>query len=235
MHPIEPKRREIEVVFIGRFNPAIIQPGWFAKYGIVGEEDAKSAKINLVHPELTVINFALFDLHVETGKFSVKTRDIHPEIIRDFLLKTFGQFLIHTPIRLMGINLAVELECPSAEVRDAFGKRLAPREAWGGWAKMIEGEKDPTSTQHGGLVSISMRQSKRPDEHLGYIQVKLEPNLATAKNIFIHINDHHELGGDSDDTSRAMEILEKGWEESLKYSQFIMDETAQEILRTPIL
>ena len=159
MAGIEPKRRDVEVVLIGRFNPAIVQPGWLAKYGIVGEEDAKAAQLTLVHPDLTSIRFGLFELQVETGRFAIKTRDIHPEIIKDFVLKTFGQFLMHTPIQLVGINYIAEIECPSVEVRDAFGKRLAPKEAWGAWGKMIRRRRGP-QFEEAWWASINLYETK---------------------------------------------------------------------------
>ena len=76
-----------------------------------------------------------------------------------------------------------------------------------------------------------MKQNKRPDERAGFIVVRLEGNPNTPKNILMHINDHYVLEGDAQDTSKAIEVLEQCWSASLEYSEFIISETTQQILR----
>ena len=230
MARIEPKQREIALVLIGRFNPAIVQPGWLAKYGIVGENEAKAAKVQLVNPDLTVLRFDLFEVVVQSENFTIKTHDIHPEIIRDFVLKTFGEFLFHTPIRMMGINYQVVLECPSVEARDRFGRRLAPREPWGKWGEMLEGDSNLESTEHGGLVSITMKQSKRPDGLKGYVNTRLDGVPGSKSSVTVMVNDHFDVTDGGQDASAAISILEKRWEDSLKFSEFIISEVSQQIL-----
>ena len=49
---IEPEVGGCGVVLVGHFNPLIFSPSWFAKNGIVGEEEASAADVSVIHPEI---------------------------------------------------------------------------------------------------------------------------------------------------------------------------------------
>ncbi len=225
MFIIEPISQQIQVVLLGNFNPAIIQPGWLAKHGVIGETEALNAKVDIIHPEVTVLHLAHVDLMLENDKCVVTSKGIHFDVVRDFLLKTFGEFLFHTPITALGINFIVHFDCGSFEKREEFARKIAPYEGWGDWGKSIEGtpEEEPG---HGGLTSISMRQNTRPDDREGFIIVRVEPSARLqTSGLFMFINDHYQFsaatGGDS--AAGATEVLEIAWEASLDYSEKIVN------------
>jgi hypothetical protein len=43
MLTIDPEFQQVQVVMVGSFNPAIMQPGWLAKHKIIGEGEALTA------------------------------------------------------------------------------------------------------------------------------------------------------------------------------------------------
>jgi hypothetical protein len=221
MFLIEPIFQQVQVVLIGKFNPAIIQPGWLAKHGIVGETEALNAQVGLIHPDVASISLAHLEIVVEPEKCTISGKGIHFDVVRDFILKAFGEFLFHTPIVAVGINFAVHFDCGSFEAREAFARRLAPREPWGAWGTQMEGPKEGDG--HGGLISIAMRQETRPDDRKGFLIVRLEPSsrLKTT-GIFMFVNDHYAVDG-STDSSQAMEVVELGWEPSIQYSKYIIN------------
>ena len=139
------------------------------------------------------------------------------------MLKTFGEFLYHTPINGLGINFVVHFDCGSFEAREEFAIRLAPRKPWGAWGDAIEGP--PDGLEHGGLASISMRQNNRPDERKGSLIVRLEPSIRLPRTgIFMLVNDHYSFEDSKEnDSSQAVEIMELNWDKSLKYSEFIIN------------
>jgi hypothetical protein len=50
---IEPEISAAAIVMIGHFNPQIFQPFWLAHHDIISEEEAESANIGFVNPEIT--------------------------------------------------------------------------------------------------------------------------------------------------------------------------------------
>ena len=56
----------------------------------------------------------------------------------DFLERTFGEFLPHTPIFRMGINRQVHFTVGSEDARNEIGLKLAPHEPWGEWADALD-------------------------------------------------------------------------------------------------
>jgi hypothetical protein len=223
MLQIEPEFQQVQVVMNGSFNPAIVQPGWLAKHEIIGESEALNARVDVIHPEVTVLHLAHVELMFQPAQCMITGKGIHFDVVRDFVLKTFGEFLYHTPITALGINFIVHFDCGSHEAREAFAKRLAPRDPWGPWGAEIEGP--PDGVEHGGLISISMQQKLRPDDRPGFIGVRLEPSTRLKRSgIFMLVNDHYSFEkAEKKDSSQAMEVIELGWERSLQYSEHIVN------------
>jgi hypothetical protein len=153
----------------------------------------------------------------------ITSKGIHFDVVRDFVLKTFGEFLYHTPIKALGINFIVHFDCGSFEAREEFAKKLAPREPWGPWGKEIEGK--PDGVGHGGLISIMMRQNTRPDGRAGCVVVRLEPSGRLQNTgIFMMVNDHYSFEeAEEKDSSSAMQVIELSWDRSRQYSEFIIN------------
>ena len=177
---------------------------------------------------MTAFSLDWLKLRVLANRFTVET-DTAPLIrMRDFLVRTFGEFLNHTPITQMGINRSVHFSVGTVGVRDKIGRILAPREPWGDWRKDMEGEPGEPETV-GGLTSLSMTQKDRKDGHAGAITAKVEPstqpNLA-LNGIFMEVNDHYILGGPQTivSTDAAISLLKSEWDQSIQRSEQIIDQ-----------
>ena len=67
---IEPEISAVSIVMIGYFNPQIFQPFWLANHDIITEDEAETARVDFVHPDIT--RFALegeFTIQVERDDF----------------------------------------------------------------------------------------------------------------------------------------------------------------------
>jgi hypothetical protein len=226
---IKPQVDHSVIVLVGRFNPAIFQPAWFALHKMLGEKEAETAKIQAILGEVSQFRVDQFEVLVLPERFSITSLDAHPEHIRDLVISCFGQSLPHTPVRAMGINRVVHFDTGAFEVRDRIGSRLAPKDAWGSWGREIEAARGEPPEARGGLISIVMRQSLRPDGHKGYLQAKVEPSARVANNtgIFVDVNDHFEFSTPElgvPDASSAVAVLEGNWEASLQRSAMIIDQ-----------
>ena len=85
--------------------------------------------------------------------------------LMDFVIKTFGQFLSHSPINRLGINRQVHFGVRDEQNRNRIGRTLAPTSAWGEWGVQIEGAPQ---NRRGGFTTLTMQEFK-PDGK-GYTQ-----------------------------------------------------------------
>jgi hypothetical protein len=220
----KPTNSNTTIVLIGHFNPLIFMPSWFAKNGIIGEEEGAKADIEIAHKEVVKFSLDWLTLVVEQSRFIAEIEQ-PPEVrLYDFVLKTFGEYLTHTPIRAMGINKKIEFNLDSVDQRDQLGFALAPPDAWGGWAEKI---KKKGERARGGMVSLSMRQSLTDDGRPnGYIQTKVDPSPSSDRGVVVLVNDHYELGVNQapEGCREIIELLHKNFESSIKRSEWIVDQ-----------
>jgi hypothetical protein len=171
---IEPEISGASIVLRGNFNPTIFQPAWFAKHDLITEEAASGAKIDVIHPEVTM--FAVepdFIFGCERDRLAVTRGNAPLILISDLLSRIFGDLLPHTPVGQLGINRYVHFSVGSFEERDRIARMLAPREPWGTWGQELQSEDQ---TRAGGLLSMTMIQQNVRDREAGRVQVKVEPS-----------------------------------------------------------
>lgn len=172
-----------------------------------------SAKLEILHREIVSFSTEWFRLEVLPERVLLSTtQGQYYEPMRDLALGTF-RILRHTPITKMGINRDFHFRMPSEEAWHAIGHRLAPKDAW----------KDVLLEP--GMASLSM-QGRRPDQHQGAINVKVEPSNRVKPGVFISVNDHYEPTDVKDVKSvqgadSILDILESSWRTSIQRSQEI--------------
>jgi hypothetical protein len=151
------------VVFVGNFNPAIFQPSWFARMGLISDEEANAASLYMIHPQLSAFETESFTLQATSNmaEFIAEGKPFR-DIVRDVAEGTFG-VLSHTPIFQMGINHWEDFEVLSAESWHKVGNELAPKGFWNRHVK------------HPGMQSLVIRAG-REDDYEGHIDVTVEPS-----------------------------------------------------------
>jgi hypothetical protein len=206
----DPEHQGINLVLVGQFNPSIFQPVWFASEDLIRAGEADTAKIEIIHPDLAIININMegFRIEVTPVRFSISTSQVpYFEVIRDLALGTF-RILKHTPISMLGINFLAHYKLDSEEKWHEVGHTLAPKLPWG------------DALDSPGLRSLTMEESRRRDGQAGHLRVKVEPSTKVNPGIYLDINDHFQKPNDSKTTGseEIMTILEKSWEASLERS-----------------
>ncbi len=223
---IEPEISGASIVLVGKLNPHIFTPDWLLRHQLIGESDAASAEVKVIHPEISVIEFEWMSVRVERERFVVDTSNSPFVRIYDFTVSIFRQLLSHTPIQMLGINRLVHFDAGSFDQRNLLGRKLAPVEPWGEWAKELDGI---SPEEYGGLNSMTMRQNKVPDRKKGSINAKIEPStriLNGVSGVFMQINDHYELDTSSDPNGcdEIITVLEKQFDLSIKRSEWIINQ-----------
>ncbi len=207
------KKPEIEgmnIVFRGDFNPKIFQPAWFAAQGLIRNEEADEATVEIIHPTIVVFTLDWLQIQIEPNRFYAGTNQSpYFEILKDLILGTF-RILNHTPIKMIGINYNSHFPMDSEDAWHDVGHRVAPKDMWN---KIL---KKP------GLRSLTM-QGERPDDHKGRIAVRIEPSNRARHGVFININDHYELKDPESvlGCEAIIDMLESEWKSSVTRSQRI--------------
>ena len=221
---IEPEISGVVIVMVGRFNPAIFTPAWFALHGLLPEKVAESAKLQVAHNQVTSFSADWLTLQATTERFSAETEQSPYVRLRDLVTRVFKEYLPHTPAMQLGINRWVHFKVKSGSERVRIGRILAPVQPWGQWGERIEQGSEP-----GGLRSLTMTQiAPRERAATDRINVIVEPSTRIAEGrlgIYVSVNDHFEIDATAPRSAeRLMELLDREFDASLKHSEVIIDE-----------
>jgi hypothetical protein len=190
------------IVFIGFFNPRIFLPLWFAHQGLIREEEAQGATIDVVHQEAVVFKAEWFHFEVfqERAMF-LTTQSQYYEPLRDLALGTF-RILQHTPLTMLGINRDLHFST-SEEEKEALGRKIAPREYWNEIGVDAK------------LATMTM-SVKRPGDIKGKTFFKVESSQRAQPGVFVSVNDHYEVADreKAEGAGEILSILEASWKES---------------------
>jgi hypothetical protein len=222
---ISPDTDTVSLVLVGDLNPRIFRPDWFAAQGILEPHALAAADIEIVHSEVTKFSFDWLTIKVDKKRFVAVTEEPPHVRLADLVVRTFGEFLIHTPIYMLGINRAIQFPVKDLSTLDIIGKALAPHDAWGEWGPQISG----TTEKHGGLRSLTMEQANLDDRKKGFVRAKVEPSpryRPVGYGVSIDINDHYELSTPDNAVgcADAVDIIRTNFETSLSRSAWIMDQ-----------
>ncbi|MBR1206941.1 MULTISPECIES: hypothetical protein [unclassified Bradyrhizobium] len=222
---IEPELGGCGIVLVGHFNPLIFSPAWFAKNGIVSDEEANSAEVSVIHPEISAFRIGKMRLQVEQLRLSADTTEAPWITLCDFLVKTFGEFLVHTPINGMGINRSVHFSVGDEETRNRIGRLIAPLGPWREWGREIENQGPGARS---GCTNLTMVQPKVAEDDInGHIQLQVQPSSRLRGNagIFVSVNDHYSVGGLEQliGCEKIISILSERFERSIRGSEDKID------------
>jgi len=222
---IEPEFGAASVVMVGHFNPSIFSPAWFQKVGLASEKEADEAKISMIHPEFAMFKLGTKEIQARLDRFSAQTSEAPWISLADFVASTFGEFLPHTPISILGINRFVHFRVGSEIVRNRIGRILAPTKPWGEWGAEIE---KSTTDLRSGFTVLSMQQQWAEGEFRGRYEARVEPSLLISGNsgIFVHVNHHCELNDPkpSQEADKIIAFLQKSFDDSIRHSEWIIDQ-----------
>jgi len=211
MNAQRPDIQGLSVVFLGDFNPKIFQPAWFAAQGLIRQQEAEEAKVDIIHPEVVSFSLEWLALQVTREQCALTTtQEPYYVVMRDLIVGTFN-LLQHTPLHKLGINIDMHFRMDSEASWHAFGHRLAPKDLW------------QDTLKNPGMRSLTM-EGQRPDAFRGYIRVQVEPSIKIHPGVYFRVNDHYEIetlqpGTGSD---AMLDILQRAWGESLTRSNHII-------------
>lgn len=223
MKNVDPDLESKSLVLVGHFNPQIFQPTWLEKEGLIRRSEAEGVEIEIIHPEIAILNFDGYSLRVTRDRFALSTLQtpFHP-VLRDLVIGAFG-LLRHTPVHLMGINAEAHFKMASVAAWHKFGHRLAPKD--GLWDGLL---KAP------GMQSLTI-QGERDDGYTGYTRVKVEPSPRFLPGLHFSINDHYSAENKDEcvGCEEIVTILGNVWEDCASRAREVFSRLYLEANREP--
>lgn len=221
----DPKNFFASIVLIGKFNPPIFSPAWFAKVGIISDQEVEFAQKLFLHSEVAQFSIDRFNLDVKTNRFAISSPQEPFAQILDDVLNLFTNHLPHIPLAMLGINYEVHFNLASYKQRHALGRALAPIGPWGSFGKRLESDKEKTT---GGMAVLVMQENpadRQPNQ--GQRRVQIEPLDALGNTgVRIQVNDHFQLISPKDEDGAApmIDILRINFDTSIRESKTIVSD-----------
>ena len=217
----EPIRAEIDgatIVLLGEFNPAIFQPAWFSHHGLIGEQEAKAAKISVIHPEVADFKLDWLQLQVTQNRFVASAFDAgHSLPLKDLVMGTFS-LLSHTPAVQMGCNRHMHFKAESEEEWHRLGDMLAPKDVW---SDVLAGRP--------GLRSLTI-EAKRPDGSAKWVRVTVEPSNKLG-GFYFSTNEHYAVEAE-EGLSGLLATLDREWVQAWEYGLHVATHVVARVRRS---
>jgi len=205
--------RTLSIVFLGNFNPTIVQPFWLSSKGLIREHEAESAKVNLIHDELTRYDLGWVVIEISRSRFELKTsQEPYFSPVKDLAVSIFT-ILSETPISSFGINHIFHYAFPREDIYYEFGNRLTPLNNWKPFMK------DPR------LFKLEMFEESRTDGKDGSYRISIQPSdqkLSTKFAASVNINDHYSFKGTPN--KAILHELVRSWDDSFSRSDDITEQ-----------
>ncbi len=201
LQSIDPEREAFSVVVLGNFNPSIFQPLWFSTNGLLPKEEAETAVISIVHPEIASFSIGKVQVQVESSRLGLTTLEApQGPVLRDLAIGTLS-ILEHTPLKALGLNFDAFFSVESSEAWDVLSNRLAPAS---NWEAMLD---NPGMRQ---IIVDGQRQGCDADR----VQFRVQPSR--SREIMCAVNQHYQLDASPDLTVRdchnkALKALRDDW------------------------
>jgi hypothetical protein len=211
--------RSLSLVFIGDFNPVIVQPFWLSSKKLIKEQEAQDTKVELIHNELVKYDLGWATVEITKKRFELRTsKEPYFEPLKDLMISIFS-ILSETPLEAMGINHIMHFALPDEDKYYEFGNKLAPLNIWNGVIN------DPR------VLLFEIYEEKRKDGLPGYVRIRVQPSDQKIQyGVSININDHYMLG--ANENGRKGEIvkcLKNNWNSSYKRADLIIEELEKKI------
>jgi len=210
----------ISVIFVGEFNPVIVQPFWLASKGLIKEEEAESANVEVIHNELVRYSLEWASIQITRNRFEIRsTQQAYFEPLKDLAASVF-EVLRETPLRAVGINHIRHYTISEKQYRD-LGDTLAPFKNWKGALE------DPQ------LLKVEMLQ-KNSDGTSYRIRIQPSDYLKAPFSFMINLNDHTPAVPTAGRISPAMQIVaafKTRWRSSSLYADQVED-TIEKLIKS---
>ncbi len=199
---------QLVLVFIGDFNPVVVQPYWLASKGLIRETEGEQAVIELIHNDLARFKLDWAEFLVTKDRFELRTtQEPYFDVLKDLAIGIW-KILSGTPIRSLGINHLRHYLLESKEQYYNLGNVLAPLKNWEG---LFEEPR---------LLNIEIITSKYKE---GIKRIRIQPSdsetLSGKNAVMLNLNDHYQIAKNAAlQGQNPSELLANHWKWSLEFA-----------------
>lgn len=209
------EKEGVSIVLLGEFNPIIIQPFWLSFKGLIREEEAENANVELIHPEVVKFSLDWFSIEVSKQRCEIKTTSgPYIEPTKDLTIEIF-KILKETPLKSFGFNHVYNIKMRTKEDYVDFGDKLVPKKYWEGLIN------------NSGVIVLEVIEQGVEDPLLGRKKVRITPYVGkdSQNEIVITVNDHYQQknGEYNLQGNNLLRILEENWKKSKSDSLDIVE------------
>lgn len=208
------QKESISIVFLGEFNPVILQPFWLHSKDLIREEEANNAKIGIIHPEIMKYELDWVSIEISKQRCEFKTNKApYFDPMKDLAASVF-KILRETPIKSLGINHIYNFTLPNQETYYEFGNILSPLNIWS------DSMNDPR------LLQLEILEENRKDGLEGQYRVRVSPTDENISNgVSVNLNDHYDIKNDQKGINMEMvECLEQNWAKSINRAKDVVEQ-----------
>lgn len=203
----------LSVVIIGDFNPPILQPFWLSSKNLIREEEAKNAKIEIIHND--IVRYEINDwLNVEVTKKRCEFRTSKEPYFKPLKDLSCGIFSIlkETPFDSVGINNIYELNLQSQKKFYEFGSKLTPLNYW------------DTSLNDPRLLNLEIYEEVKKDIPNSSRRVRItSSDKIISFGVTININNHFNLKFEGNKKD-LITTINDNWDICFESSKMIIEE-----------
>ena len=208
MAVVEPDSETFSIVVLGDFNPAILQPLWFSVNGLMSQQEADNADIDIIHKEFASFLISGIKVQVDHSRLGMTAMESpRGPTLRDLVLGTL-LILEHTPLKAIGLNRDMVFQMESDDAWHGVGDRLAPKDDW---RQILDSP---------GMQQVVV-EGKRSDCSADQLHVRVQPS--GARQILIAVNQHYKLETTErvevrDRHNEAVRVLNDDWQSFFGYA-----------------
>jgi hypothetical protein len=215
------KASEIAVVLVGDFNPRIFLPQWFVAHQLIEAKHVNGESLDVAHPDICQFRSDWCTLNVNKHRFQASSSFAPLVRTVDLVSKTFGEYLVHTPITQFAVNHINYYDLGNADTTNKLGQALAPAAPWGPWGETFD---DTDISKRGGLLKIEMIQKNVEDRESGHVKTTVWPtDRGGPFGVGVMVNDHINLTGERKTASVGARMLHEMYEQSERRAQAIFE------------
>lgn len=205
-------------MLIGRFNPRVFQPMWFAARGLLAEEDVDADSVLMTDgfSNFVTREFGLLCTRDRWQVMATRTTPT-PDILLDLTTETFT-LLAETPVSQIGINHQAHV--PKSDQS---------------WDTVVAQLGDPQRRLpflgEQRLQTIEFR-SERDDDYDGSRGLVLQPSVALDGGVWFQLNDHVSVNESPENVTgaeEAVKALRDVWDESRSAADAVLAMIAPEL------
>lgn len=187
-----PQEKQLSIVILSDFNPAMFHPIWFETNGIISKEQSEIAQNQtggfqmIVTTQLTFFKTDDVTVKVEPKRMDIVSSNGVVTSLKDFAIKTI-QTLNSFSVKAYGYNFSAHYYIENISDYQKIGDTLAPKKYW----KEFLGEEISGDKRKSGLLQLRMIKTKENGK--GTTTLDVEPSIKINQGVYIYCNDHFNL------------------------------------------